>query len=127
MAGPAFFAFVFGALIGATMAFLHFTGRPAPKTLGYAHGLLVASGLVLLTVALLRTDEAGWGWGLLALFAAVASGGLYLFSRQARGERWPSAMVLIHGGLALLTIVLLGVWLFGGGQIDTMDVPRRSR
>ncbi|PAP76409.1 hypothetical protein [Rubrivirga marina] len=106
----AFFAFIFAALIGLTMAVRHSRGLESGRPLGIAHGLFAISGIVLLAVGL-ASVQAGAGWWLLVSFLVVASGGAYLFVRQAKGEPWPGAVIVAHGGLALATIVLLGVWL----------------
>lgn len=106
----AFFAFVFAALIGLTMAVRHSRGLDSGRALGIAHGLFALSGIVLLAVGL-ASVRAGLGWWILVAFLVVAAGGAYLFVRQAKNEPWPGAVIVAHGGLALATIVVLGVWL----------------
>jgi hypothetical protein len=106
----AFFAFVFAAALGLTMAVRHSRGLDSGRALGIAHGLFAISGIVLLAVGL-ASVQAGLGWWILVLFLLVAAGGAYLFVRQAKGEPWPGLVIVAHGGLALATIVLLGVWL----------------
>ena len=108
----ALFAFVFAASLGAFMATLHWRGQESGKALGIAHGLFAVSGLVLLGVGLWQVG-ADTGWWLLGGFLLVAAGGAYLFSRQIRGEPWPGLVIAVHGGAAILMIVLLGVWLSG--------------
>lgn len=127
MAAAAFFAFLFGALLGLTMAALHFRGHEPGRALGIGHGLLQASGTALLIAGLAMSEDPGWGWGLLALIAVAAAGGLALFVRQGQKKPWPGALVLAHGTLGVLTVVLVGVWVFGGRAIDPGEVPLRSR
>ncbi|MGB3545113.1 hypothetical protein [Rubrivirga sp.] len=112
------FAFISAALLGTTMAVLHFRGIKSGMALGIAHGLLGLSGIALLTVGLINVD-ASIGWWILVSFVIVAAGGFYLFSRQIKDEPWPAAVIIAHGGLALVTIVGLGLWIAGG--ITTMD------
>lgn len=106
--------FAIAALGGATLATLHFRGRtPLPTPLALLHGLLAASGLVLLIAAAL-TQPAFGGLGLAALviFVLAALGGFYLFAHQLRGKPLPSPVVLIHGGAAVLAFGLLLAYLF---------------
>lgn len=120
----ALFAFVFAALTGLFMAYLHATGKPSGKALGIAHGLWAVSGLVLLGAGL-GMLEAGPGWWVLVGFLVVAAGGAYLFSRQLQGEPWPWLVIAAHGGLALVMIAVLGVWLAGRDEPPSAggDVP----
>lgn len=106
----ALFTFLAGAAIGLTMAVAHFRGKESGMAIGIAHGLLTVSGIVLLARGLALVD-ATVGWWLLAAFLLTATGGAYLFYRQAKGEPWPGFVIVAHGGLALLSILLLGVWL----------------
>lgn len=104
------FAFGTAAILGLTMAVLHFRGIKSGKAMGLAHGFFALSGLVLLGVGL-TTVEAGPGWWILVSFLVVAAGGAYLFSRQLKDEPWPALVIVAHGGLALATILVLGLWL----------------
>ena len=98
--------FAIAALGGATLATLHFRGRtPLPMPLALLHGLLAASGLVLLIVAALTVPAFG-GLGLAAL------GGFYLFTHHLRGRPLPSAVVLIHGSAAVIAFLLLLGFIF---------------
>jgi hypothetical protein len=109
----AFFAFLFASVVGAFMAYLHFTGGERSLPSAIVHGVLVASGIIFLTVGLAK-DDAGEGaaW-MIGLFVAVGLGGAYLLLRHLRREPWPNAVVLAHGGAALAALVVLAVWLFG--------------
>ena len=110
MAAVSLFAFVLAALLGLTMAWMHFQGKKSGMAIGIAHGLAALSGVALLATGLVMR-EAGPAWWILASFGVVAAGGAYLFSRQVRDEPWPAAVIVAHGGLALITIVALAVWI----------------
>ena len=115
----AVFAFLFGAMIGLTMAVDHFRGKESGKLIGLAHGTFTISGIVLLTVGMLYSDIDAW----LALYAflGTAVGGLFLFYRQMTGKKWPSAVILIHGGAAIASIVLLIGLLVNAGNGASRD------
>jgi len=100
--------FAIAALLGATMATLHFLGKtPPPIALALLHGVFVISGLALLLGAVWPgfSGRATWALG---LFGLAALGGLTLaLGRHARGKPLPSWMVVGHGAFALLAFVIL--------------------
>jgi hypothetical protein len=106
--------FAIAALGGATLATLHFRGRtPLPMPLALLHGLLAASGLVLLIVAALTVPAfGGLGLAALVIFLIAALGGFYLFAHHLRGRPLPSAVVLIHGSAAVIAFLLLLGFIF---------------
>jgi hypothetical protein len=94
--------FAIAALGGASLALLHFMGRPRPLPLAVVHLLVAASALVLLlrAVAIDSTN-------LIANVAAgimlvVALGGFVLLSYRLRSLPLPTPMVLIHGLAAVV-------------------------
>ena len=93
------------------MAYLHFTGTKSTRVTGYVHGFWAVLGLVMLGVGAAKGAEA-WGWWMLGLFGVVALGGFYLFWLQGQDKKWPAAVILIHGGAAVLGTLVLGVLLF---------------
>jgi hypothetical protein len=106
--------FAIAALGGATLAVMHFRGRtPLPMPLALLHGLLAASGLVLLIAAALTQPGFG-GLALVALviFVIAALGGFYLFAHHLRGKPLPSPVVVIHGGAAVVAFLLLLGFIF---------------
>ena len=107
----AFFLLVLAASVGLAMALMHANGTKSGKGLGVLHGVFVVSGLGAL-VAGLASASAPLGWWILVSFLVAASGGAYLFSRQLKDEPWPGWVIVAHGGLALATLVVLGLWLF---------------
>lgn len=108
----AFFSFVTAAILGITMAVLHFRGIKSGRAIGIVHGVFVAAGFVLLASGLYRVEAGPWWW-LLAAFIATALGGLYLFYRQGKDQPWPNAVIIVHGAAAIASIALLAVWVFG--------------
>jgi hypothetical protein len=113
----AFFAFLIGAAFGIFMAVMHWRGKKSGMALGIVHGLWTISGVVLLAVGLAMVD-ATVGWWILAAFLLTAAGGAYLFSRQVRDEPWPNLAIIAHGGLAIVSIVLLGWWLLAAEPLS---------
>ena len=106
--------FAIAAVGGATLATLHFRGRtPPPMPLALLHGLLAASGLVLMiAAALTQPGLRGLALASLVIFAVAALGGFYLFSFHLRGKPLPSPVVLIHGSAAVVAFLLLLGFLF---------------
>lgn len=108
MISTAIILFAVAALGGATMAVLHFRGRAAPPAvLAALHGILAASGLVLLSIAVLRSGVEGTAGIALGLFLLAALGGFGLLSFHLRRRRLPNALVLGHGLLAVAGFLLL--------------------
>ena len=117
----AIFAFIIGAILGLVMAYNHFRGVESGKAFGLVHGAFTVSGIVLLGVGLLYAPNLGeWpgggAWLAFWAFALTATGGLFLFYRQATGKKWPSLVILAHGGAALASIALLIVLLMNVGN-----------
>lgn len=106
--------FAIAATGGATMAIMHFRGRtPPPMPLALGHGLLAASALVVLILALLKTGFGGLGALALVVFLIAALGGFYLFSLHLRNKPLPSPVILVHGGAAAAAFVILLVLVLG--------------
>ena len=106
--------FAIAALGGATLAIMHFRGRaPLPMPLALLHGLLAASGLVLLiAAALTQPGFGGLALAALVIFVVAALGGFYLFAHHLRGKPLPSPVVVIHGGAAVVAFLLLLGFIF---------------
>ena len=114
----AIFSFIIGAVLGLVMAYNHFTGVESGKAFGFGHGVFTVSGIVLLGVGLLYSPDLGlppFGgvWWAFWAFLLTATGGLYLAYRQMQKKKWPNAVIIAHGGAALLSIALLIVLLLG--------------
>jgi hypothetical protein len=108
-------ALVVGALIGLVMAVDHFRGKESPTIMGLVHGAFVVSGIVLLVAGLVYAPNLD-AWPALWALGATAAGGLFLFYRQQTGKKWPSAVVLVHGGAAIASIAFLIALLMANGN-----------
>jgi hypothetical protein len=100
--------FAIAASFGATMATMHFLGRtPPPTVLVLLHAVFVVSALAVLLGAVWPDFRGGAAWAL-GVFAVAALGGFTLaLGFHARGKPLPSALVLGHGGLALVAFAIL--------------------
>jgi hypothetical protein len=104
--------FALGAAVGLAMAVAHFRGKTSPQAIGYLHGAFTVSGALLLLAVLLEAErEVGNGWLVLGLFVLAALGGGYLHYRKHQGKPWPDAVILAHGGTALVALTLRVFWL----------------
>jgi hypothetical protein len=102
----ALIAFAIAALGGATMAYLRIAKQTVCMPLALLHGLLAATGLVLLAYGLLQTGGTGLTVAL-AVFVLAALGGFTLFSFHLRSRPLPIPLVLIHGAAAITAFVIL--------------------
>jgi hypothetical protein len=104
--------FALGALGGLFMAVLSFQGKPLPVAVAALHGLLGASGLVLLILGVLMGMGGGTARIALIVLLVAALGGFYLLSFHIRKQRHPRAVIVVHalvaviGFLTLLTAIL---------------------
>jgi hypothetical protein len=102
--------FAIAAVAGLTMAVMHFRGFSPPKpVLAVLHGLFAASGLVILLLALIKTGFGGKTGIALGLLVVAALGGFGLLGFHAKGQRLPSALVVVHALVAVagfLTLLL---------------------
>ena len=104
--------FALGALGGLVMAVRSFKGQSIPVPLAALHGLLGATGLVLLIVAALLGKASKTALIALVVLVIAALGGFYLLSFHIRKQRHPRAVIVVHalvaviGFLTLLTAIL---------------------
>lgn len=100
--------FAIAAVGGATMAVLHFRGRAQPPVLlATVHGLLAASGLVALLLAVVRDGLGGLATVALGLFLVAALGGFGLLSFHIRRRAQPGGLIVGHGLLAVAGFLVL--------------------
>lgn len=100
--------FAIAAVGGLSMAVLHFRGKtPPPTLLAAVHGLLAASGLVVLLLAVLKIGMSGTPAIALGLFLLAALGGFALLSFHLRGRALPNGLVAGHGLLAVAAFLVL--------------------
>jgi hypothetical protein len=106
---PATVLFALAALGGLTMAVIRLRGTPRPPTwLAMLHGLLAASGLVLLIYAAVTTGVPRLAQVAAGLFVLAALGGAYLnLGFHARNLPLPVPIMLVHAGVAVAGFVLL--------------------
>lgn len=99
--------FALGAVGGLTMAFLSFKDRSIPVALAAGHGLLAATGLVLLIFGVLV--GAGGNTARIALIVLViaALGGFYLLSFHIRKQQHPRAVIVVHALVAVVGFLCL--------------------
>ena len=98
--------FALAAVFGITMAVLHFMGK-SPPAMGLAvmHGLFVLCGFGALWGAV-WPEFGGRPTLALGIFALAALGGATMVLGW-RSKPLPSAIVLIHGGVALVGFAIL--------------------
>lgn len=100
--------FALAALIGVTMAVAAFQGKFPPVPSAVLHGLLAASALVLLLIAVLSQGAAGPAAWALGLFVIAALGGFTLaFGFHARKKPLPKPFVAVHALVAVIGFLLL--------------------
>jgi hypothetical protein len=100
--------FAIAAFGGITLAAMRLGNRPLPFYLAIAHGVLAATGLVLLIAAMVVAAAEGTILiAALILFIVAAIGGAILFSFHLRSRSLPVPLVLGHGLLAVVAFVLL--------------------
>jgi hypothetical protein len=100
------------ALGGATLLALRLRGGNPPLGLAAVHGLLGASALVSLVVAVVG-GASGGAVIALVLFGVAAAGGFALLAMHLSGKLLPVGLVLLHGTLAVAGYVVLLVHALG--------------
>lgn len=108
----AVFVFAVAALGGLVLAVRHFKGQDRPWPLAILHGLLGASGLILLILPAVTGGVPALAKTALALFVAAALGGFLLFAFHVQKKPLPSLVVIIHAGVAVIAFILLATAVF---------------
>lgn len=105
--------FAIAALGGIVMAILRLGGRELPPLgLAVVHGLFAAGGLVALIAALVRSGYTVATVIALLGFLGAALGGFYLFSLHLKKQALPVPSVLVHGGFAVISFIILLVGVY---------------
>lgn len=99
--------FAIAAIGGLTLVTMKFSGKTLPWSLIIGHGLFAAAGLVALIAAVIQNSALALMNTALVLFLIVAIGGFILFSFQVRKKDLPNALIVIHGGLAVISFLVL--------------------
>lgn len=108
----ALIALVIAALGGLYMASRIFDGDAPPKAVAVIHGLAVVAGIGLLIVYVLNEVANNVTQWALILSLLTATGGIYLVSRHIRHKVHQRGIVVMHGLLAAVTIITLGIAVF---------------
>jgi hypothetical protein len=106
--------FAIAALGGLVLALNHFRGKDRPWPLAILHGLLAATGLVILLVAVMGGGAPEHAKLALILFVAAALGGFLLFAFHLQKRKLPSPVVVIHAGVAVVAFLILAAAVFMG-------------
>lgn len=99
--------FALGALGGLFLAARSFMGRSLPVPVAALHGLLGASGLVLLIVGVVMGSGGGTARIALILLIIAALGGFYLLSFHIRKQQHPRAVIVVHATVAVIGFLTL--------------------
>ena len=104
--------FALAAVMGIILISAIIGKKETPKAVAIIHGLLAASGLIVLL--LFAIDNADNTPKLaLGFFGVAALGGFYLFYRDLKGKAGPVALALLHAGLAVTGFGILLFFAFG--------------
>jgi hypothetical protein len=108
-------AILFGiaAAGGVLLLLLRLKGGNPPLPLAMLHGLLAASGLVALVIAIVSTKAGGLAWFTLGLFVLAAGLGFAMVRQHLKGRVIPIAFVIVHALTAVFAYSLLLVNVFG--------------
>jgi len=98
--------FAVAALGGATLAYMRIVKKDVSMPLAVIHGIFAASGLVLLILGLGQIDSTAIRTAL-GVFVLAAIGGFTLFSFHLRSRPLPVPLVIVHGGVAVIALVIL--------------------
>jgi hypothetical protein len=106
--------FAVAALGGAVLGFLRFQERELPWPISIVHGLVAATGLILLILGV--GQGAGGPLALVALgiLVVAALGGFLLVSFHIRRQPAPIALVAVHALVAVIGFVCLLLAALGG-------------
>ncbi len=105
--------FAIAALGGIVMALMRLGGRELPPLgLAIVHGLFAAAGLITLIVTLI-----GHGYTMATVIALIgfvgaALGGFYLFSLHLKKQALPIPSMIVHGGFAVVSFIILLVGVY---------------
>ena len=105
--------FAIAAAGGLTLVTMKFSGKGLPWPIVIGHGIFAASGLVALIVNVYSDSHIALMNLSLVLFLIVAVGGFALLSFHLRKKAQPNALILIHGGAAVLSFILLLIAVIG--------------
>ena len=105
-------AFALAAIFGLTILLKWFGNSDAPRAVIYTHGILAATGLVLLLVAAIK-DQAHAPMISIVLFTIAAVAGFYMFFRDIIKKKRTLFLAFIHGVVAVAGFITLLFFVFG--------------
>lgn len=103
--------FAAAAVAGLTFAANYLKSSKLPLGLAAVHGLLAASGLVLLIVAVVTGESSTLGLAALIIFIIAALGGFTLLFNHLTKGKLPRPLIAIHAIAAVVAFLIL---LLGG-------------
>ncbi len=103
--------FALAAVAGATLAYTRIVKKDVNLPVAVVHGILAATALVLLIMAVTKMGGTGLTAALI-VFLIAAVGGFTLLSFHLRMRPMPVPLVLIHGGVAVAAFVILLITVF---------------
>jgi len=103
----AILVFLITAIGGIVLAALHIKKKDAPIPLAILHGLLGATGLVILILGVTRSASPGLAGVALAFYVVAALGGFVLFAMHLKKKLLPVPLIAVHALLAITGTVLL--------------------
>lgn len=104
--------FAVAAVLGATMALRFFTHKGIQMPLALVHGVFAAAGLALLAAGGLQASFPGRTGLALGLFLVTALGGFIMFGRHLMKLPMVPALIVIHGGAAVVSFLVLAASLY---------------
>lgn len=99
--------FVGAALAGATLVYCHFRFRTLPWAVVVSHGLVGATGLVVLLLAVVRGGGGEMGRLALIVLIVAALGGFANLALNLRRAALHMPLVALHAALAASGLVIL--------------------
>ncbi len=89
------------ALGGLLLAVLSLQNKSLPWVVTIVHGLVAATGLVLVLLGVLNGEGGAMGRIALGLLTVAALGGFFLLSFHVRDAKAPPAVIVIHALVAV--------------------------
>ena len=102
--------FALAAILGLLLLSFILRGKETPKGVAIAHGLLAATGLVLLIIY--STSHTPRPIESVILFVIAATGGFIVFARDISNKPLPKWLPVVHGLIAVSGFVFLLVFAF---------------
>ena len=108
-------AFALAAIFGLTILIKWFGQSDAPRAVVYTHGILAATGLVLLLIEALK-DRAHAPMISIVLFVIAAVAGFYMFFRDIIKRKRTLYLAFVHAVVAVAGFVALLFFVFDSAK-----------